>query len=216
MKKVRIKSAHPFFQILYWGSLWGITEATLGHVLHLLRVPGLAGFFMFPIGLFFMIRALKTSGKPASVPAVAAIAASLKLVDLVLPGTHLFQAVNPALAILAESLAFLLIIQIIKNPDNLLLSRNLFSITFGWRIIYGFFQISIASIFSETTGFLHLGNAAILRFLLFDSMVNFLLILGTKDLFKTAKLPRIIFRLSPRPGTALVLFASAVLTHILI
>jgi hypothetical protein len=33
---------------LLWGSVWGLGEATLGHLLHLLRVPSLPGLVMVP------------------------------------------------------------------------------------------------------------------------------------------------------------------------
>lgn len=215
MRQVKFQKNHPFFQVLFWGSLWGLTEATLGHLLHLLKVPGLAGFFMFPIGLYFMIRAFRTVGKTSAIPAVAAIAASLKLVDLFLPGTQLFQAINPALAILAESLALLFIVKFLKHPVGLFRPRNILSVTLGWRLIYGAFQIILAAVLLETTGFLQLGNAAILRFFLFDSLVNLLLIFGVLHLHRSIKFPRVFFRMSPRPGKILALFLSAVLTNIL-
>jgi len=215
MHQVRFQKNHPFFQVLFWGSLWGLTEASLGHFLHLMRVPGLAGFFMFPVGLFCMIRTFRTVGKTSAIPAVAAVAASLKLVDLFLPGTQIFQAVNPALAILAESMALLFIMKFLKHPEGIFRFRNILAATLGWRIIYVAFQISLAAAFSETTNFLHLGDAAILRFFLFDSLGNLFLIVGTVHLYKTAKLPRFISPLSLRPGMVLVLFLAAVLTNIL-
>ena len=39
---------------LFWGALWGIAEATLGYLAHLISlIPGIAGFIMFPIGFYF-------------------------------------------------------------------------------------------------------------------------------------------------------------------
>jgi len=40
---------------LFWGSLWGIAEASLGHVLHLVGFPGLAGIVMFLLGPQFFL-----------------------------------------------------------------------------------------------------------------------------------------------------------------
>lgn len=38
-----------FATALFWGSVWGLAEATLGHLLHLARVPGLPGLAMVPV-----------------------------------------------------------------------------------------------------------------------------------------------------------------------
>lgn len=90
---------------LVFGALWGSAEATLGHLLHAARVPGLAGLVMFPAALFFLARAFEATGRLAVLPAAAVVAASLKLLDAFLPGTDLWAVLNPARAILLESLA---------------------------------------------------------------------------------------------------------------
>jgi hypothetical protein len=90
---------------LFWGGLWGLAEATAGHLLHLMRVPGLAGFIMFPFGLLLMSRAFGQSGKAGTIFLTAAVAAGLKLFDLLLPGADPMAAFRPALAILCEGLA---------------------------------------------------------------------------------------------------------------
>jgi hypothetical protein len=86
------------------GILWGTAEASLGHILHWVPVPGLAGLVMVPIGLLFMSRVFRDTGRPAAVAAVAAVAAAVKLVDALLPGRGIMMAVRPALAILSEGL----------------------------------------------------------------------------------------------------------------
>jgi hypothetical protein len=214
MRQVRFQKNHPFFQVLFWGSLWGLTEASLGHLFHLLKVPGLAGFFMFPIGLYFMLHTLKTTEKTSAVPAVAAVAASLKLVDFFLPGTHLFQAVNPALAILSESLAFLFVIKIIRHPSGLFRYQSILSAAFGWRLIYAAFQISLAVIFSESTSFLHLGPVTILRFFFLDSLVNVLIIAGVQNVSSVRISPRWKLPRSPHPALSLALCLFAILATI--
>ncbi|MBU4203224.1 MAG: hypothetical protein KKD59_04650, partial [Acidobacteria bacterium] len=103
----------------------------------------------------------------------------------------------------------------LKHPVGLFRPRNILSVTLGWRLIYGAFQIILAAVLLETTAFLQLGNAAILRFFLFDSLVNLLLIFGVLHLHRSIKFPRVFFRMSPRPGMILALLLSAVLTNIL-
>jgi hypothetical protein len=88
---------------LFWGSLWGLVEATLGHVLHRIPIPGIAGAVMFPIGVFFMIQAYRNSGKIPVIFLTALVAANIKLIDLFLPARSPLAAINPAIAILCES-----------------------------------------------------------------------------------------------------------------
>jgi len=90
---------------LFWGAVWGLGEATLGHLLHLVRVPGLPGLVMFPFGVLVMGRALARSGSAAAVFATGVVAAGFKFLDLLLPGTDILAVINPARAILLEALA---------------------------------------------------------------------------------------------------------------
>jgi len=90
---------------LGYGSLWGFGEATLGHLLHLARVPGLPGLVMFPFGVLVMGRVLARTGSAAAVFSAGVVAAGFKFFDLLLPGTDLLAVLNPAQAIIMEALA---------------------------------------------------------------------------------------------------------------
>ncbi|MDH4196708.1 MAG: hypothetical protein OEW05_04810 [Candidatus Aminicenantes bacterium] len=97
--------AGSFVAALFCGSVWGFGEATLGHLLHLARVPGLPGLVMFPFGVLVMGRVLARTGSAAAVFSTGVIAAGYKFFDLLLPGTDLLAVVNPAQAIILEALA---------------------------------------------------------------------------------------------------------------
>gem|GEM_PF-4055850 len=99
------RRAETLKAIFFWGALWGIWEATAGHAAHFIRVPGLPGFIMFPAAFFFMSRAFLQSGKLTSIFVAACIAASIKLLDFFIPAQNIQAVVNPAQAILLESLA---------------------------------------------------------------------------------------------------------------
>jgi hypothetical protein len=90
--------------MLSWGLLWGTAEASVGHILHWIPIPGLAGLVMIPIGLFAMSRVFAATGRPALIPFAACVAAAVKLADLGLPGRGPVMALRPALAILIEGL----------------------------------------------------------------------------------------------------------------
>jgi hypothetical protein len=90
---------------LFWGSVWGLGEATLGHLLHLARVPGLPGLVMVPFAVFVMGRALARSPRASAVFLTGVVAASFKFLDLFVPGTDLLALSRPMQAILLEALA---------------------------------------------------------------------------------------------------------------
>lgn len=89
--------------VFFWGSLWGIWEATAGHLVHLVKIPGLPGLIMFPAAFFFMSRAFAQSGRTKSIFLAACVAAGIKLFDFFIPGQLVQAVVNPALAILLEA-----------------------------------------------------------------------------------------------------------------
>lgn len=90
---------------LLWGAAWGLWEATAGHAVHLLRVPGLAGAVMLPAAVFFLGRAFAASGRVETVFLAGCFAAGLKFLDLLVPGRAFLAVLNPARFILLEALA---------------------------------------------------------------------------------------------------------------
>ncbi len=90
---------------LLWGSVWGLGEATLGHLLHLARVPGLPGLVMVPFAVAVMGRAAIQSRSAGAVFLAGMVAASFKFFDLFVPGTDLLTLSRPIQAILLEALA---------------------------------------------------------------------------------------------------------------
>ena len=96
--------------ILVFGSIWGVLEATLGGFLHLIIFPN-KGAIMAGIGVAIMSLALAIYRKPSMLPGIGLVAASFKLLDVwlfFLPITSI-HIINPAMAIIFESLAFSLV-----------------------------------------------------------------------------------------------------------
>ena len=96
--------------ILVFGSIWGVLEATLGGFLHLIIFPN-KGAIMAGIGVAIMSLALAIYRKPSMLPGIGIVAASFKLLDVwlfFLPITSI-HIINPAMAIIFESLAFSLV-----------------------------------------------------------------------------------------------------------
>jgi hypothetical protein len=92
---------------LIWGSVWGFAEATLGYLLHIVRVPGLPGFVMAPVAVFALEHAYRRTERLAAIPSAALVAALLKLGAVAVPGIDVLAVINPVRAILFESLVVL-------------------------------------------------------------------------------------------------------------
>ena len=102
--------------ILVFGSVWGLLEATLGGLLHALIFPN-KGAIMCGIGVAIMGSALAIYRKPVMLPGIGIVAASFKLLDVWLFSLPVasIHIVNPAMAIVFESLAFGLVAVFIMN-----------------------------------------------------------------------------------------------------
>ncbi len=161
---------------VFWGALWGIAEATIGYLAHLVLIlPGIAGFFMFPIGFYFMTRAYRETGKIATLFTTAAVAASIKLVDFFLPGLSPIKTINPAVCILMESLVVILIFKVVNFEKGTLRFREAFAVSIGWRLGFVFYSFLLL-VFSISGEFFQMGVENILRFLLLESIINAVII----------------------------------------
>ena len=124
--------------IIFWGSLWGLAEATLGFALHWAAValPGLPGFFMFPIAFLFMNRAVTDTGLPAAAFHVSLVAAMLKLTDFLIPGHDALRIVNPVLSILFEGIAVFAVIRYLSYKNKPVRIMHAFAMGFTWRGLF--------------------------------------------------------------------------------
>ena len=90
--------------IISWGALWGILEASLGWVLHLIHFKGEV-LLLYPFGLLCMMMAAKQTGETATIVKVAFVASMVKLINLAMhPAVPVFHVTNPAIAIFIEGL----------------------------------------------------------------------------------------------------------------
>ena len=116
------------FNVLFWGGLWGIVEATLGTILHLPAFEG-AGLFLgssaiiIPIAYFLMANCYKRTNSFYSVYLMGVLAALIKLsVGFVIGFIN--KVYNPAIYIVVESLAMGTALLIIR-PTNVLSFKTL-------------------------------------------------------------------------------------------
>ncbi len=166
-----------FLALLFWGGVWGMSEATVGYVLHLAAValPGLPGALMFPIGFFCMHQAQKATGRTAAALSIAVIAALIKLVDFLMPGYDAIRIVNPALSILLEGLAVAALCMLPRQRSGNPGFFRVLGMGVLWRSLFSgyLYFISLADL---PAGLVTSGLPVLLRFVLLESLVNGLII----------------------------------------
>jgi len=157
--------------ILLFGGLWGIAEATLGYLLHFLPT-GFSGMIMFPIGFYFMFNAFKVTGKQSAIFYTALIAAGIKSMDVLLPGTAVIRVINPAMSIVLESL-------VVFAFARFYMEERVFSMSFamglGWVLLFIGAQ---ALILKPAEGLYLMPVSQMLAFIAMNTIVSGLLVGG--------------------------------------
>ena len=192
--------------LLFLGAAWGICEAGIGYALHRMAVllPGLPGALMFPIGFYWMNKAQKTTGEVSAPLWIAAIAATIKLADFLIPGADPIRVINPALSILMEGLA-VTAVYALGATKRIPVFFKVLGMGIIWRgmfavYLYGISLIDLPALLVTS------GMVALLRFVLLESFINSLVILACIHL--ASRLPRQRPRpISPLAASAAILFA---------
>ena len=188
--------------LLFLGAAWGICEAGIGYALHRIAVllPGLPGALMFPIGYYWMNKAYKTTGEVSAPLAIAAIAASIKLVDLLIPGADPIRVINPALSILMEGLAVAAVCAL-GLRKRIPMFFKVLGMGIIWRGMFAVYLYGI-SLLGLPALLVTSGVATLLRFVLLESFINSLVILAC--ILLASRLPR----QKPQPITPLAASAA--------
>lgn len=117
------------------GSIWGAIEATLGCFLHIFTV-GIGWALWFPIAFFFINKAYQWTKSYPCVMATAAVASSIKLINLFFP-VRVDMVINPAVSIIFEALSVVLVYHYVVNGERG--KPHIFDILligFTWRTLY--------------------------------------------------------------------------------
>lgn len=195
MKKMSTK-------VLFYGSVWGFAEATLGYMLHIFTVP-FTGFFMFPLGFYFMRRAAIETDQNRAPFYVALVAAAIKLVDLFLPNVMLIKVFNPALAIVLQGIGVSVFLSI-RHKDTI---QRALAASFSWRLAFiGF--VYMEGLMGYQVRLLNSGTAEIVRYLTLDAIVNAVIIYAIVKLLQFKKI-------EVKPSFAFVALLAAVSINIL-
>lgn len=167
-------------QIVFFGAIWGITEATIGFLLHFLP-PTIAGIVMFPIAAFILIKAYKATGSRASLIFVGFIAAGIKAVDFLIPGIMSFKIINPMISIVMESLLVAAAYPLIEGLDwKKRLSGGLIA-SMGWRAGYVLYMTAQFLITGFVSNYIA-SPAAVINFILLNGAASGLLVFAIVQL----------------------------------
>jgi hypothetical protein len=159
-----------FFQILFYGSLWGLLEATLGYVLHFLPLL-IAGSIMFPLASVILYKAYNSMQSKSALFYVGLVAAMIKGINLFLPQVTIFKTINPMISILMESLVVVLVISFLVGPKPIQKYLALPFASVVWRVLFiawGFF-IYFTSGFQST---LISTSSAMIEFVIYGGLLS--------------------------------------------
>ena len=103
-------------QVLFYGSIWGALEASIGHVLHFIPAT-IAGSIMFPIAGLILYKAYNKTNSKVALFYIGLVAAVIKSVDFLLPQLSIYKTINPMISIILESLVVVAVISILTSPS---------------------------------------------------------------------------------------------------
>lgn len=102
--------------IIFFGSLWGATEAVLGGILHFISFP-FTGVILSSIGFTILFQAANRGVRYSELPLISLIAASFKFLDPFIFGVSFLHitVINPFSAIVSQGISFALVFGLFRN-----------------------------------------------------------------------------------------------------
>lgn len=158
--------------IVFFGAIWGIVEASVGYVLHI--IPGLSiyvsGAVLFSFASLILYKAYQTTESKSALLYVGIVAAFIKAFDFFLPFRNPFKIINPMLSIIMESLAMIAVVAWLTKGSTVKKISGLWMASVGWRLLYfaymgiqyltsGFVYLSTVGQYLEFFGLYALGSA---------------------------------------------------------
>lgn len=124
--------------ILTIGALWGIFEATVGYLLHL--IPFSIGWLVwYPVACFFMAMTYYQTKKAYAVICVGVLCAGIKLLNLMMP-ISIDRVLNPSVSIVLESLTMFCAVLILQRTQSKskphIKAVAVLCMNTGWRLLY--------------------------------------------------------------------------------
>lgn len=169
--------------IIFWGSLWGLVEATVGHVLHI--IPFKIGWMMwFPIAFYFMNKVHTITNMKGSVMYAALLAALIKLIDLFAP-IRIDYVINPAISIIFEGLAIFITLGLFEKYN--IFNNKVYAIVINssWRLMYIIYVLFLPSFLRDISPIS--GLQPFIKFFFIENLVTSLIVFAYIQLSKQYK-----------------------------
>lgn len=121
--------------ILFYGAMWGLLEATVGHLLHFIPAT-IAGSIMFPIASLVLYKTYQKTSSTRALFYVALIAAAIKSVDFLLPALSIYKTINPMISIVLEGLMVVAVIGMITSQQQTMQIGGWMTASISWRVLF--------------------------------------------------------------------------------
>ncbi|EKQ52836.1 MULTISPECIES: hypothetical protein [unclassified Clostridium] len=171
------KSSHKILSnlstIVFWGSLWGIIEVTLGYLLHKINFS-FGWCIWFPLAFYFMDKIYRKTGKVQYILYGAIVTSAIKLTNLFIE-VRIDKVINPAISILFEAIALLVIYKVIEKKNKKIGIIEILIVNVFWRCLYSIYIFIMPSSFLAISPLA--GLDSFLRFILLESSVNAIFIM---------------------------------------
>jgi len=201
-------------KIIFFGALWGIVEATLGYLLHLL--PGyLAGSLMFPIVVFILYRAYKSLGTRKAIFFVAIVAMVIKSVNLLLPFMVPAKTINPMVSMFVESLLVFAVIPLFESKKLPVKISAIVIASIGWRLAFVGYQGLNFLITDYLSAYLQDFSLAF-DFIVLQGLLSAVFASGLLLLVNLSKAIKRVDQIKINPIVSIITFALAIVLTILI
>lgn len=160
--------------IIFFGAVWGIVESTLGYILHNISF-NIGWAIWFPLAFYFMNKVYKQTSSLSAIFFTSCIAASIKLVDLLLP-VRVDKVLNPAVSIILESIVVMAVFKVLEYEKELRKPKwfHTLVMSFGWRTLYIMYIFILPQFFIRISPVR--GLEPFLSFMIVESIVNSMII----------------------------------------
>lgn len=168
--------------IILTGALWGIAEATAGHLLHTFSL-GIGWLIWFPMAYFFLHSIYHITQKPKCMLYAAVLAAGIKMINIFYtPRPDI--VINPAVSIILEALAVFAVYSYLLREKSRLDLTGVHILVFGfaWRILYICYLLYLPRQWIEISCLSDMVSFA--KFLFLENLLNSVLILSAGLLYK--------------------------------
>lgn len=191
--------------VIFWGALWGLAEATLGHLLHIWALP-VGWLIWFPLAFGLMGAVYRRTKQPLLVFLTAMVASAVKLIDFLMP-VRLDYVINPAVSIVLEGLAVSVAYQLgLLHGANRSVFWQIAAVSFLWRVLYCGYLFLMPEMFLRVSPLRGIQPAA--EFFLLETAANALLIYGMMKM-PVKQRAGVTCPLTPHPALSLGLLTMA-------